>query len=253
MMQEEIVSRKTVRRRTVFSFTVFFVLIAAGLWGWKWLRKQPTDQGIKGGILKPVREVLNANEAIFSETFDSSRLAKTYPKSAVVKNVRVNGSIGLKSAVDTATWKLRVIKSAGDTLKITLEDIKQLPKTEVIFDFKCIEGWSQVTHWGGVKFSDFIKAYGLDSQSAMEYVGLSTPDNEYYVGIDMPSALHAQTLLCYEMNGEPLPVKQGYPLRLIITVKYGVKSLKRIGTMSFSHEKPRDYWFERGYDYYLGH
>jgi DMSO/TMAO reductase YedYZ molybdopterin-dependent catalytic subunit len=69
----------------------------------------------------------------------------------------------------------------------------------------------------------------------------------------MPSALQSQTLLCYEMNGKPLPVNQGFPLRLIIPVKYGIKHLKRIGTMFFSNDKPADYWAERGYDYYAGH
>ena len=102
-------------------------------------------------------------------------------------------------------------------------------------------------------FSTFIKAYGLDKESAMAYVGLATPDKEYYVGIDMPSALQSQTLLCYEMNGKELPMNQGYPLRLIIPVKYGIKHLKRIGTLSFSNSKPPDYWAERGYDYYAGH
>ncbi len=87
----------------------------------------------------------------------------------------------------------------------------------------------------------------------MQYVGMQTPDKKYYVGIDMPSALQPQTLLCYEMNGQPLPLNQGYPLRLIIPVKYGIKHLKRIGTLFFSNEKPADYWAERGYDYYAGH
>jgi DMSO/TMAO reductase YedYZ molybdopterin-dependent catalytic subunit len=68
----------------------------------------------------------------------------------------------------------------------------------------------------------------------------------------MASALHPQTLLCYEMNGTPLPPGHGYPLRLIIPVKYGIKNLKRIGNLSFSNERPPDYWFERGYDYYSG-
>ena len=87
----------------------------------------------------------------------------------------------------------------------------------------------------------------------MNYTGLSTPDQQYYVGIDMPSMVQPQTLLCYEMNGKPLPLNQGYPLRLIIPVKYGIKHLKRIGTIYFSDQKPPDYWAERGYDYYAGH
>ena len=86
----------------------------------------------------------------------------------------------------------------------------------------------------------------------MKYVGMATPDLEYYVGVDMPSALHPQTLLCYEMNGQPLSPEHGAPLRMIIPVKYGVKSLKRISTMYFDNKRPADYWFERGYDYYSG-
>ena len=86
----------------------------------------------------------------------------------------------------------------------------------------------------------------------MNYAGLITPDKKYYVGIDIASMMHPQTLLCYEMNGKPLPLKHGYPLRLMIPVKYGIKSLKRIGTLFFSNTPPPDYWYERGYDYYSG-
>ena len=142
---------------------------------------------------------------------------------------------------------------AFNTLKITLDEIKKLPKIEFAFNFKCIEGWSQITHWGGVRLVDFLKAYNLTDESAMKYLGLATPDKEYYVGIDMPSALHPQTILCYELNGKPLPMNQGYPLRLIIPVKYGVKSLKRIGYMYFDNKRTPDYWADvKGYDYFSG-
>jgi len=86
----------------------------------------------------------------------------------------------------------------------------------------------------------------------MQYVGMATPNEEYYVGLDMASALHPQTLLAYEMNEQPLRPEHGAPLRLIIPVKYGIKNLKRIGTISFSNERPPDYWAEQGYDYYSG-
>jgi len=116
---------------------------------------------------------------------------------------------------------------------------------------------------GGVKFSDFAEHYKLCSKSGnaadkknasdlFKYAGLVTPDGQYYVGIDMPAMLHPQTILCYEMNGKPLPMNQGAPLRLIISVKYGIKSIKRIGTIFFSDSPPRNYWAERGYDYYSG-
>ncbi len=86
----------------------------------------------------------------------------------------------------------------------------------------------------------------------MQYVGMETPDGEYYVGLDMESALHPQTLLAYEMNDKPLTEEHGAPLRLIIPVKYGIKNLKRIGSINFSNQRPRDYWAEQGYDYYSG-
>jgi len=239
-------------KKTFISFFFFFLFSAAAVWGWIWLRKQPSDGAFGSGIQPQIRTVLNKNEIFFSKWLSDRHLAKKYPLSSAVKNVRVNGNIGMSNDFNPATWQLHVIRAKGDTLALNLDDIKKLPKTEIVFDFKCIEGWDQVTHWAGVKFSDFMKAYNLTDEAAMNYLGLSTPDEEYYVGIDMASAMHPQTLLCYEMNGKPLPMDQGYPLRLMIPVKYGIKSLKRIGSMYFDNGKPPDYWAERGYDYFSG-
>ncbi len=246
--KEIFISEKQLKRKTIFSFSVFILMIVFAILGWKWLHKQPADDN----IIKPLRTVLNFNESFFSNFFSNRHLAKTFPLSAAAHHVRVNGDDGLSNDFDAANWKLKVVKTAGDTLSVSLDELKTLPKTEIVFDFKCIEGWSQVSHWGGVKFSDFAQKYNLSAQTKMNYVGLKTPDNGYYVGIDMPAIMHPQTLLCYEMNGKPLPMNQGYPLRLIIPVKYGIKHLKRIGTIFFSNERPPDFWFERGYDYYSG-
>ncbi len=245
---EQIVTEKQVRNKTVTAFLFFFLFIAAVLMGWKWLNRQPKEQG----ALKPLRTVLDGNESVFLSILNNNHLAKTYPKTMVVPRARVNGAVGMSNDFDPGSWKLKLVRSPGDTQYISLDEIKALPKTEIIFDFKCIEGWSQVTHWGGVRFSDFIKKYGLTEQAQLRFTGLITPDEEYYVGIDNKSMMHPQTLLCYEMNGAPLPMNQGYPLRLIIPVKYGIKHLKRIGTMFFSSQRPPDYWYERGYDYFSG-
>jgi len=243
---------QVIRKKTFISFFFFFAFIIAGIFTWLWLIHQPLDGGIQGGIQQPLRDVLNTNEKIFKKSFSPDHLVKTYPASSAAKSVRVNGNIGLDADFDASQWKLQVIKNNCDTLFFTLDDIRKLPKTEIIYNFKCIEGWSQVTWWGGVKFSDFLNYYHLDKEISLGYVGMNTPDGEYYVGIDMPSALHRQTLLCYEMNRRPLPMNQGFPLRLIIPVKYGIKSIKRIGTIFFSNERPPDYWAEKGYDYYSG-
>jgi DMSO/TMAO reductase YedYZ molybdopterin-dependent catalytic subunit len=251
-MKENFLTDKQVAIRTWFSFLFFIIAFTAGIAVWFWLKKQPADRRTLGGIPHPLRKGLNVNERFFSTTFNANRLVPVFPKSSSANPARVNGDIGMSNDFDPAQWKLAVVKSDGDTLLLNLDDIKKLPKTEIVFNFKCIEGWSQKTWWGGVKFSDFLKHYNLNKEANLKYVGLSTPDEEYYVGIDMPSAMHEQTLLCYELNGEPLPMNQGYPLRLIIPVKYGIKSIKRIGTMYFSNQRPPDYWAERGYDYYSG-
>lgn len=241
-------SVQQIRQRTIISFILLFLFFAFCVFSWWKIKSAPDVMGVQ----KPLRAMLDRNEAIFGSIFSVEHKAKTYTRSEAAGRVRVNGDAGLKSAFDPATWHLVVLNAKGDSIKINLDDLKRLPKTEVVFNFKCIEGWSQITYWGGVRFSDFAKAYGLNTETMMGYVGLNTPDKEYYVGIDMASMLQPQTLLCYEMNGQPLPMNQGYPLRLIIPVKYGIKHLKRIGTLFFSNDRPPDYWAERGYDYYSG-
>ncbi len=242
-----------IRRRTFISFAVFTGLNAAAFGVWKWLRLSPEEQGsVTAGAQKPLRTAFNQTEKVFRTIFSKQHLVKTYPPSAAAQKVRPNGDVGLQSELDPAVWKLEVQKLTGTPLQVSLAELKTLPKTEIIFDFKCVEGWDQIQHWGGVRFSDFMEHYGLHPEAAMGYVGMETPDQEYYIGIDMDSALHPQTLLAYEMNGQPLVDIHGAPLRLIVPVKYGIKNLKRIGTISFSNQRPRDYWAEQGYDYYSG-
>jgi hypothetical protein len=257
---EEKKTERYIRRKTLLSFGILFLGFAIAIVGWKWLRKQPEENG----ALTPLRTVLNANEKVNKAFFSEQHTAKEYPKSAAVKEARVNGDVGMGDDFDPESWMLNVQRHkenpSDSALQLTMNDIKALPKRDVIFDFKCIEGWSQVTHWGGVKFSDFMAKYNLGTHSGKspdpnhpedlyKYVGLMTPDSAYYVGIDMKSMMQPQTILCYELNDKTLPMDQGYPLRLIITVKYGIKSLKRVGYIYFSDKRPPDYWFERGYDY----
>ena len=245
-------TEKTISRRTWVSFSVFTASGFIAWGGWKWLRTYALEkEDVTAGLPVPVRNLSNANDKLVEKIFNPGRLVKTYPKSMAAKTVRRNGTVGLESALEK-NWTLTVEKANGKTLNVSLDEIKSLPHTEIIYDFKCIEGWDQVSHWGGAKFSDFIAHYQLTEEAAMKYVSLVTPDEEYYVGIDTPSAMHPQTLLCYEVNGQQLPAAHGYPLRLIIPVKYGVKNLKRIGSMSFSNDRPEDYWAQRGYDYHSG-
>jgi DMSO/TMAO reductase YedYZ molybdopterin-dependent catalytic subunit len=160
---------------------------------------------------------------------------------------------------------LQVFGTGSAPERFTLDDIKALPAVSMTTELKCIEGWSNIVHWTGARLIDLAAKYGLGSRSGrafdaekkpadlFRYVRLETPAGAYYVGLDIASALHPQTLLCYAMNGEPLTPGHGAPLRLVIPVKYGIKNIKRIGTIRFTDERPGDYWAERGYDWYAGH
>src|SRR5438128_6040536 len=104
---EEFISEKKLRRKTIISFSVFIVMIAVAVIGWKWLNSQPADNG----ALKPLRKVLNNNEGVFSKFFSNNHLAKTFPISAAVHHVRVNGSDGMSKDFDAAAWKLKVARA----------------------------------------------------------------------------------------------------------------------------------------------
>jgi len=247
-----------IRRRTLRSFGLFALAATVPFGIYSWIKNSPKVLGMK----KPLRQVLDANEQIARSYFSNTNLVKTYPREEAAKQPRVNGFDGLRAPLP-ADWKLQIDRPNQEPLLLTMDDVRALPKQELIYDFKCVEGWSQIQHWGGVRLSDFLEHYKLGTKSGnvptpdsptdlYSFVGMETPDKGYYVGIDMESALHPQTLLAYELNGQPINNQHGAPIRLIIPHKYGVKNLKRIGRIFFSDTRPRDFWAERGYDYYLG-
>lgn len=218
----------------------------ASVVGWRWISTRPAVNAVAG----PLRSVLEANEAITKAVlFDHKHLAPQFDKSRI-QEIRSNGEYGLDEELDAAAWRLQVRPFGASAARtLTLADVQSLPKVEQTIEFKCIEGWSTVSNWGGARLSDFIARFAPGSERA-GYVGMETPDGAYFVGLDRESALHPQTLLAYERNGQPLEEEHGAPLRLVIPVKYGVKNIKRIGMIAFSDEKPRDFWAQEGYDYY---
>ncbi|HXH71033.1 MAG TPA: molybdopterin-dependent oxidoreductase [Pyrinomonadaceae bacterium] len=228
-----------------------------GYLGYNWLR-EPEQQSI-------FTRTFEFNENLSQTFYSPKNLAPEFPRE--LAGARVNGGEGMSEGFNAETWNLQVGGLAGrrDDLILTLDDIKSLPRMEMTTELKCIEGWSIVVNWVGARFSDFALKYPQKTrngsqpdvqnrpQDLLPYVSLVTPDEGYYVGWDMPSIMHPQTLLVYEMNGAPLALEHGAPLRLATTTKYGIKQINRIGRIEFTDERPRDFWAERGYDWYSGH
>lgn len=215
--------------------------LATGLW---LVTRQDAD-----GVSWPLRRMLELNGRIGQLLHSNHRLGENPP--APDRPPRVNGDIGLSDSYDPETWRLSVRpRLEADPISLSLAELKSLPQVEMTTLFKCVEGWSEPISYKGILFSQFAQHTGLDTQAP--YLGLETPDQEYYVSIDMASMLHPKTVLATEMNGQPLSGENGAPLRLCIPVKYGIKNIKNIGHIFVAKDRPRDYWAERGYDWYAG-
>jgi DMSO/TMAO reductase YedYZ molybdopterin-dependent catalytic subunit len=254
-------AEREMRRLTRRSLITGAAAALAGLGGWRWL----TTAGPEDGLPWPLRRVLAFNQRLAEGLYSAGRLAPTFPDDRVQDPPRTNGLVGLSGAVNAAGWRLRV-RHEGRAAEqaVGLPALRGLPRIDLVTELKCVEGWGQVMHFGGVRFLDFMTRFGLGTRSGRapdpegnpqdmyRHVYLATPDEDYYVGLDMASALHPQTLLCDTMNGRPLTREHGSPLRLYLAVKYGYKSLKRIGLIRFQDERPADYWAGRGYDWYAG-
>jgi hypothetical protein len=139
-------------------------------------------------------------------------------------------------------------------LLLTMDDLRQLPRVEFVTEFKCIEGWSSITQWAGVRLRDLLDLYPPAQINGRDprYIYMETPDGNYYGGYDLAAARHPQSLLVMEMGGQPLTQEHGAPLRLHMPIKYGYKQLKRIGLIAYMDTKPDDYWTKLGYDWYAG-
>jgi len=239
--------RQELQRMTRRSFATGGVAALLGAAGLGWLKSAPPE----GGIPWPLRRMLEFNARLAQAVFPEGRRAPTFDPSQA-KEPRVNGRLGLAPKIDPRRWRLNLLgPGAAPAVEraLPLAAVRELPRHEMVAEFKCVEGWSQVVQWAGARLSDFIARFGRDTP----YVGLATPDGEYYVGLDRRAAQHEQTLLAYEMNGRPLTPEHGAPLRLVCAVKYGVKSIKRLGAIQFTDLRPADYWAERGYDWHLDH
>ena len=152
--------------------------------------------------------------------------------------------------VDLEHWSLSVGGAVQKAGNYSLAQIQTLAKITQNTRHVCVEGWDVIGNFGGARLSDFLTMIGADTTS--RFVTVQCAD-EYYESLDMATALHPQTLLCYEMYGQPLTREHGAPLRLQIPTKVGYKQAKYLTELKVTNVLDKvGYWEDQGYSHFYG-
>jgi DMSO/TMAO reductase YedYZ molybdopterin-dependent catalytic subunit len=191
------------------------------------------------------------NDRVQAALFSDRRLAPTFPESMAVKNFRYNAWYGpnLAPRLQAADFRLLLSGKISNKKPWTVAELYALPQVTQITRHVCVEGWSMIGKWTGTPFRTFLERVGADTTA--RYVGFECADG-YYEGIDMPTALHPQTLMAFKLSDEILPYEHGFPFKLRIPTKLGFKNPKFITTIYVTDKRPRGFWTDRGYNWFSG-
>jgi len=258
----EIISKSEYAKRSRRAFLSFAGLGVAGYVGFNRLQNQEEDENVP----RLLRAGLEWNEGVWERVQRDGARARTF-SIAEREEIRVNGRHGLEdddrelievSADEAADWEIQLTGRDGSALDpIPLAAVKsEFELHDMVWEHKCVEGWANIVHWTGVRLSEVLERFAPDEVDA-DWGVFRTPESadvrrNYSAAIDNYTLRHAQTLLAWQLNGEPLTAGHGSPIRLVTPFKYGIKQLKRIGSIDFTDDRPTDYWTERGYDLHAG-
>jgi DMSO/TMAO reductase YedYZ molybdopterin-dependent catalytic subunit len=153
--------------------------------------------------------------------------------------------------LDPVTFRLRVDGEVNLPLQLSLAELQALPLTSMVIRHVCVEGWAAIVQWGGVRLQQLL-AMAQPKPSA-RYVYIYSADG-YYESWDLASAVHPQTLMVYQKNGQPLPIAYGAPLRLASPVKLGYKQSKWVTQITLTNQllPKRGFWEDQGYEWFAG-
>ncbi len=196
-------------------------------------------------------QISRFNDQVQGWIFDPKQLAPTYPESMITRPFPFNAYYSESEVreVDEASYQLEVTGLVADRRSWTLAELRAMPQQDQVTRHICVEGWSAIGKWGGVHFASFLKRIGADTSA--RYVGFKCAD-DYYNSIDMATALHPQTLLTLSYDGQPLPPKYGFPMKLRMPTKLGYKNPKHITAIFVTNTYPGGYWEDQGYNWFGG-
>jgi DMSO/TMAO reductase YedYZ molybdopterin-dependent catalytic subunit len=198
-----------------------------------------------------LRKVSQFNDVVQGLMFDPKRMAPVYPEAMITRPFPFNAFYDIDDVpeVDGATYRLKLGGLVKGQHEWTLDELHALPQEDQVTRHICVEGWSAIGKWGGVRFSEFLARAGADTTA--KYVAFQCADS-YSTSIDMPTALHAQTLLTLTYDGQTLPPKYGFPMKLRMPTKLGYKNPKHIVAINVTNTYPGGYWENQGYNWFGG-
>jgi len=206
-----------------------------------------------------LNKALRIDDDVAEALYSKNRLVPTYTKSQITP-LKNNYTGATPDPSYIPEWRL-TLDGLASGLSVSLNIRNLLASFQVheqITRLVCVEGWSAVAWWAGLRFDDLLRAYPPMSQAKWARIKSSVnrgpwgnPD-PYFVSLDLSTARHPQTLLATRLNGKPLTVEHGAPLRLVAPVKLGLKNIKAITRITYTKDEPSDYWAKRGYSRYDG-
>lgn len=196
------------------------------------------------------------------------QMAREYKPSDISPYFKPNGTLrpggtyyARQAAANFVNWRLRIDGMVAHPLSLSVAELRRLPARSQITRHDCVEGWSAIGKWTGVQLGRLLKQVGL--QPNARFIVFHCADDfdgtPYYESIDLVDAFHPQTLLAYAMNGEPLSVGHGAPLRLRVERQLGYKQAKyvmrveAVAVLSGIGDGGGGYWEDAaGYYWYAG-
>jgi DMSO/TMAO reductase YedYZ molybdopterin-dependent catalytic subunit len=191
------------------------------------------------------------NDRVQGWLFDPKKLAPEYPESMITRPFPFNAYYAESEVqvIDETDYKLELGGLIKETKPWRLPELYALPQVSQVTRHICVEGWSAIGKWSGVRFSDFLQHIGADLGA--KYVGFNCGD-DYYSSVDMATALHPQTMLAFRYADQILPPKYGFPMKLRVATKLGFKNPKHIQEIFVANENPGGYWEDKGYNWFSG-
>jgi len=181
----------------------------------------------------------------------SQKSVPEFPVNAIEPDKLLINTFDATPQIDPAQFRLSIEGEVNNPLHLSLTEIQKLPLTSMVIRHVCVEGWAAIVQWGGVRLQDLLRL--AQPKPNTRYVYFKSADG-YYESWDLASALHPQTLMAYQKNGQPLSVENGAPLRLASPIKLGYKQSKWVTKiMLVSNLMPsKGYWEDQGYEWFGG-